>query len=99
MIATRAIDADPWQTLPFGNLRPRADEWTCRIILAAGQGKGMKSEKAKILHEVCGQPMIRYVVDAVRGRSSSWSATRPTRSANGRPRGPWSGSDWDSIGR
>ncbi len=27
----------------------------------------MKSEKAKVLHEVCGRPMIRYVVDAVRG--------------------------------
>ncbi len=37
------------------------------IILAAGQGKRMKSDKAKVLHEVCGQPMIRYVVDAARG--------------------------------
>jgi bifunctional UDP-N-acetylglucosamine pyrophosphorylase / glucosamine-1-phosphate N-acetyltransferase len=37
------------------------------IILAAGQGKRMKSEMAKVLHEVCGQPMIRYVVDAARG--------------------------------
>src|SRR3954454_20916149 len=37
------------------------------IILAAGHGKRMRSEKAKVLHEVCGQPMIRYVVDAVRG--------------------------------
>jgi bifunctional UDP-N-acetylglucosamine pyrophosphorylase / glucosamine-1-phosphate N-acetyltransferase len=37
------------------------------IILAAGQGKRMRSDKAKVLHEVCGQPMIRYVVDAVRG--------------------------------
>ncbi|WP_435006286.1 bifunctional UDP-N-acetylglucosamine diphosphorylase/glucosamine-1-phosphate N-acetyltransferase GlmU [Tundrisphaera lichenicola] len=37
------------------------------IILAAGHGKRMKSERAKVLHEVCGQPMIRYVVDAVRG--------------------------------
>jgi bifunctional UDP-N-acetylglucosamine pyrophosphorylase / glucosamine-1-phosphate N-acetyltransferase len=37
------------------------------IILAAGQGKRMKSVKAKVLHEVCGQPMIRYVVDAARG--------------------------------
>lgn len=27
----------------------------------------MKSESAKVLHEVCGQPMIRYVVDAARG--------------------------------
>ena len=37
------------------------------IILAAGQGKRMKSDKAKVLLEVCGQPMIRYVVDAARG--------------------------------
>ena len=37
------------------------------IILAAGHGKRMKSGRAKVLHEVCGQPMIRYVVEAVRG--------------------------------
>ncbi len=37
------------------------------ILLAAGHGKRMKSEKAKVLHEICGRPMIRYVVDAVRG--------------------------------
>jgi bifunctional UDP-N-acetylglucosamine pyrophosphorylase/glucosamine-1-phosphate N-acetyltransferase len=37
------------------------------IILAAGQGKRMRSERAKVLHEVCGRPMIRYVVDAARG--------------------------------
>jgi bifunctional UDP-N-acetylglucosamine pyrophosphorylase/glucosamine-1-phosphate N-acetyltransferase len=37
------------------------------IILAAGHGKRMKSAKAKVLHEVCGRPMIRYVVEAVRG--------------------------------
>jgi bifunctional UDP-N-acetylglucosamine pyrophosphorylase/glucosamine-1-phosphate N-acetyltransferase len=34
------------------------------IILAAGHGKRMKSDKAKVLHEVCGRPMIHYVVDA-----------------------------------
>ena len=37
------------------------------IILAAGHGKRMKSETAKVLHEVCGRPMIRYVVEAARG--------------------------------
>jgi bifunctional UDP-N-acetylglucosamine pyrophosphorylase/glucosamine-1-phosphate N-acetyltransferase len=37
------------------------------IILAAGHGKRMKSQRAKVLHEVCGQPMLRYVVDAARG--------------------------------
>ena len=37
------------------------------IILAAGHGKRMRSERAKVLHEVCGRPMIRYVVEAARG--------------------------------
>ncbi len=36
------------------------------IILAAGHGKRMKSERAKVLHEVCGRPMILYVVEAAR---------------------------------
>jgi bifunctional N-acetylglucosamine-1-phosphate-uridyltransferase/glucosamine-1-phosphate-acetyltransferase GlmU-like protein len=33
------------------------------IILAAGLGTRMKSNKAKVLHEICGRPMINYVVD------------------------------------
>jgi bifunctional UDP-N-acetylglucosamine pyrophosphorylase/glucosamine-1-phosphate N-acetyltransferase len=37
------------------------------IILAAGHGKRMRSSRAKVLHEVCGRPMIHYVVDAARG--------------------------------
>ena len=37
------------------------------IILAAGHGKRMKSERAKVVHDVCGRPMIRYVVEAARG--------------------------------
>lgn len=36
------------------------------IILAAGHGKRMKSDTAKVLHQVCGRPMISYVVDAAR---------------------------------
>jgi UDP-N-acetylglucosamine diphosphorylase/glucosamine-1-phosphate N-acetyltransferase len=36
------------------------------IILAAGLGKRMKSDKAKVLHEVLGRPMIRYVVETAR---------------------------------
>lgn len=37
------------------------------ILLAAGHGKRMRSERAKVLHEVCGRPMISYVVEAARG--------------------------------
>ena len=33
------------------------------VILAAGLGTRMKSNKAKVLHEVCGKPMIHYVVE------------------------------------
>jgi UDP-N-acetylglucosamine diphosphorylase/glucosamine-1-phosphate N-acetyltransferase len=33
------------------------------IILAAGLGTRMKSNKAKVLHEVCGKPMVHYVVE------------------------------------
>ncbi len=34
------------------------------IILAAGLGTRMKSSLPKVLHEVCGRPMVSYVVDA-----------------------------------
>ncbi len=55
--------------MPTSNLRWAFDmiAGPVAIILAAGQGKRMNSEKAKVLHEVCGRPMIRYVVEAARG--------------------------------
>ncbi len=34
------------------------------IILAAGQGKRMKSEDSKVIHRVCGKEMINHVLDA-----------------------------------
>jgi bifunctional UDP-N-acetylglucosamine pyrophosphorylase / glucosamine-1-phosphate N-acetyltransferase len=36
------------------------------IVLAAGKGERMKSDLPKVLHEVCGRPMIEYVLDAAR---------------------------------
>ncbi|SDI11980.1 bifunctional UDP-N-acetylglucosamine pyrophosphorylase / Glucosamine-1-phosphate N-acetyltransferase [Alteribacillus persepolensis] len=36
------------------------------VILAAGQGKRMKSDLYKVLHPVCGKPMVEHVVDNVR---------------------------------
>jgi len=36
------------------------------VILAAGLGKRMKSDKAKVLHEILGVPMVMYVVQAAR---------------------------------
>ena len=38
----------------------------CAIILAAGKGTRMKSEKPKVLAEILFKPMVGYVVEAVR---------------------------------
>ncbi|WP_020620825.1 bifunctional UDP-N-acetylglucosamine diphosphorylase/glucosamine-1-phosphate N-acetyltransferase GlmU [Paenibacillus daejeonensis] len=35
------------------------------IVLAAGQGKRMKSKLYKVLHPVCGKPMVGHVMDVV----------------------------------
>ncbi len=34
------------------------------VLLAAGQGTRMKSEQPKVLHQVCGRPMVEYIIDA-----------------------------------
>ncbi|WP_437185786.1 NTP transferase domain-containing protein [Planctomicrobium sp. SH668] len=39
---------------------------TVAIILAAGKSKRMQSETPKVLHEVCGRPIVEYVLDAAR---------------------------------
>lgn len=36
------------------------------VILAAGVSSRMNTELAKVLHEVCGRPMLAYVLDACR---------------------------------
>ncbi len=37
------------------------------IVLAAGKGTRMKSSRSKVLHELCGRPMLWYVLQALRG--------------------------------
>lgn len=37
---------------------------TVAVVLAAGQGTRMRSRLAKVLHPVCGRPMLAYVVEA-----------------------------------
>ncbi len=39
---------------------------TRAIILAAGKGTRMKSQVPKVLHQVAGKPVLRYIVDVVR---------------------------------
>ncbi|MGC9323888.1 MAG: bifunctional UDP-N-acetylglucosamine diphosphorylase/glucosamine-1-phosphate N-acetyltransferase GlmU [Desulfomonilia bacterium] len=36
---------------------------TCTIILAAGKGTRLRSSKPKVMHEILGEPLIRYSVD------------------------------------
>jgi bifunctional UDP-N-acetylglucosamine pyrophosphorylase/glucosamine-1-phosphate N-acetyltransferase len=36
------------------------------IVLAAGQGKRMKSARPKVLHPVCGRPMLWWILEALR---------------------------------
>jgi bifunctional UDP-N-acetylglucosamine pyrophosphorylase / glucosamine-1-phosphate N-acetyltransferase len=35
------------------------------IVLAAGKGTRMKSDRTKVLHEICGRPMLWYVLQAL----------------------------------
>jgi bifunctional UDP-N-acetylglucosamine pyrophosphorylase/glucosamine-1-phosphate N-acetyltransferase len=37
---------------------------TAAVILAAGLGTRMRSKRPKVLHELCGRPMLAYVLDA-----------------------------------
>ncbi len=39
---------------------------TAAIILAAGKSTRMKSDLPKVLHEICGRPMLGYVISACR---------------------------------
>ena len=39
---------------------------TVAVILAAGQSTRMNTRLPKVLHEVCGRPMLDYVIDACR---------------------------------
>ena len=41
------------------------------ILLAAGQGTRMKSDLPKVLHPLCGKPMLWHVLEAVRAVSTA----------------------------
>ncbi|GAA0726091.1 bifunctional UDP-N-acetylglucosamine diphosphorylase/glucosamine-1-phosphate N-acetyltransferase GlmU [Clostridium malenominatum] len=40
--------------------------YSCAVILAAGEGKRMKSTTPKVLHKACGKEMINHVIDTLR---------------------------------
>jgi bifunctional UDP-N-acetylglucosamine pyrophosphorylase/glucosamine-1-phosphate N-acetyltransferase len=41
------------------------------LIMAAGHGTRMRSAVPKVLHPVCGRPMVEWVVDAARGAGAT----------------------------
>ena len=41
------------------------------VILAAGMGTRMRSERPKLLHPLCGRPMLAYVIDAATAATGS----------------------------
>jgi bifunctional UDP-N-acetylglucosamine pyrophosphorylase / glucosamine-1-phosphate N-acetyltransferase len=49
------------------------------LIMAAGQGTRMRSETPKVLHPICGKPMVEWVIDAAReaGAGKVVCVTRP----------------------
>ena len=46
------------------------------LILAAGKGTRMKSEKPKVLHEVNGMPMLKRVVKVLEKIFSFWGTKK-----------------------
>lgn len=46
-------------------------ETYCAVVLAAGEGKRMKSNRPKVLCEVLFKPMLRWVLDAVRASAAA----------------------------
>src|SRR3954468_17805066 len=49
------------------------------LIMAAGHGTRMRSKLPKVLHPVCGKPMVGWVIDAAReaGATEVVCVTRP----------------------
>src|SRR3954466_6944834 len=41
------------------------------VVLAAGKGTGMKSDKAKVLHQACGRPLAYFPIRAALSQGSS----------------------------
>ena len=39
----------------------------CAVVMAAGEGRKMKSKHSKVVHRAAGKPLIRWVADALNG--------------------------------
>src|SRR5256712_10583159 len=50
------------------------------VVLAAGEGKRMRSRQPKVLHPLCGRPLISYPLRAARALSDRIVLVVPPRS-------------------
>ena len=78
MVLGTAVQIRPPQLAPAGTLAAVAAEFTV-LIMAAGRGTRMQSSLPKVLHPVCGRPMVHWVIDAARtaGATKVVCVTRP----------------------
>ena len=56
----------PWSEREIIENYLKRDVSVSAIIMAAGKGKRMRSLKPKVLHEICGRPMICYALENLR---------------------------------
>jgi bifunctional UDP-N-acetylglucosamine pyrophosphorylase/glucosamine-1-phosphate N-acetyltransferase len=56
---------------------PASSDGTVAVVLAAGLGTRMKSAVPKVLHPLCGRPMLAYVLDAWASTADAAAAGRP----------------------
>ncbi len=58
--------ADDWESADVGTSRASpARRPLSAVVLAAGHGTRMRSDRPKPLHRLCGRPMILHVLDAL----------------------------------
>ncbi len=64
--ATRLIDNIAIDAESIGRKRQASRRGTVAVIMAAGEGKRMKSDLPKVMHKIGGKPMVAQVIDAAR---------------------------------
>ena len=65
---------------------PDPSTGTVAVVLAAGLGTRMRSSLPKVLHPMCGRPMIVYVLDAWASTADGAAGGRPSSSTRRRSR-------------
>ena len=65
---------------------PDPSTGTVAVVLAAGLGTRMKSAVPKVLHPLCGRPMLAYVLDAWASTADGSAAGTPSSSSPRRSR-------------